>query len=341
MIRRMCSKDVSFWPIPANRPAVMGILNVTPDSFSDGGTHDDPARALARAETMLAEGADIIDVGPESTRPGAEPISAGEQIDRAIPVIAALRSRHDQAWISLDTRLAEVAEAGLAAGARIINDVSALRDDAGMAEVIAKNRAGVVLMHMRGTPATMQQDPQYADVIGEVRAFLQERAEFAGSADIAGERIAIDPGIGFGKTVDAQPATVERFGPVGRVGLSIGGGCVAQALHSRARSASGSADKPAGRLTGLRRPSVSGSRRHRPRPRRRRHPPIARHARGDCNNSNLPAVVFVSENSFLGKEPRASARADDRNPDNPRSTRMARHTKRSPSRPLPSNRNKN
>jgi dihydropteroate synthase len=168
----MCSKDVSFWPIPANRPAVMGILNVTPDSFSDGGTHDDPARALARAETMLAEGADIIDVGPESTRPGAEPISAGEQIDRAIPVIAALRSRHDQAWISLDTRLAEVAEAGLAAGARIINDVSALRDDAGMAEVIAKNRAGVVLMHMRGTPATMQQDPQYADVVAEVRAFL-------------------------------------------------------------------------------------------------------------------------------------------------------------------------
>jgi dihydropteroate synthase len=197
----MCSKDVSFWPIPANRPAVMGILNVTPDSFSDGGTHDDPARALARAETMLAEGADIIDVGPESTRPGAEPISAGEQIDRAIPVIAALRSRHDQAWISLDTRLAEVAEAGLAAGARIINDVSALRDDAGMAEVIAKNRAGVVLMHMRGTPATMQQDPQYADVVAEVRAFLGERAKFAVSAGIAGERIAIDPGIGFGKTL--------------------------------------------------------------------------------------------------------------------------------------------
>jgi dihydropteroate synthase len=201
MIPRMLSKDVSFWPIPAHRPAVMGILNVTPDSFSDGGAHDDPARALARAETMLAEGADIIDVGPESTRPGAEPISAGEQIDRAIPVIAALRSRHDQAWISLDTRLAEVAEAGLAAGARIINDVSALRDDAGMAEVIAKHRAGVVLMHMRGTPATMQQDPQYADVVAEVRAFLGERAKFAVSAGIAGERIAIDPGIGFGKTL--------------------------------------------------------------------------------------------------------------------------------------------
>ena len=155
----------------------MGILNVTPDSFSDGGDYLTSDDAVARAFEMIGEGAAIIDVGPESTRPGAEPVSAAEQIDRALPVIRAVRARNDRVALSIDTTLASVAAAALDAGADIVNDVSALRHDPAMVDVVVSASASVVLMHMRGTPADMQEDggPHYRDVIGEVTAFLDER----------------------------------------------------------------------------------------------------------------------------------------------------------------------
>jgi len=185
-----------------SRLLVMGILNVTPDSFSDGGAHAEPATAAERAARMLADGADLIDVGAESTRPGAEPVPADEQIRRALPAIERIRRDYPQAVLSLDTRLAEVARSGLDAGVAIINDVSALRDDPELAHLIAQRQAGVVLMHMQGTPATMQRDPRYANVVADVTGFLAERTRAAQDAGIAAERIIIDPGIGFGKTVE-------------------------------------------------------------------------------------------------------------------------------------------
>lgn len=176
----------------------MGILNVTPDSFSDGGKFLAVETAVAHALQMAADGADIIDVGGESTRPGARPVPAEEETARTVPVIRMLRERTD-ALISIDTRKAEVARAALAAGADIINDVSALSDP-GMAELAAETGAGVVLMHMQGSPETMQAAPRYGDVTAEVRAFLEERMALAAAQGVAAEQIALDPGIGFGKT---------------------------------------------------------------------------------------------------------------------------------------------
>ena len=195
----------------AATPLVMGILNVTPDSFSDGGDHDDPKGACARAMSMIEQGADIIDVGPESTRPGAASISAEQQIARAVGVIEAIRASNDSIPISIDTRLASVAEAALDAGADMVNDVSALRDDDAMAGVIARGRqAGsasavpVVLMHRRGSSSDMQRGggPVYDDVIGEIAAFFRERMAYAVGLGISAERIIFDPGIGFGKRVE-------------------------------------------------------------------------------------------------------------------------------------------
>jgi dihydropteroate synthase len=185
-------------------PLVMGVLNVTPDSFSDGNEYFEPARAVERAFGMISEGADIIDVGPESTRPGAQPVSAAEQIARAIPVIEAIREKDDRVAISIDTRLASVARAALSAGADMVNDVSALRDDPEMVEVVAASGTAVVLMHIRGVPADMQRGggPQYDDVVGEVAAFLDERRGYAVSRGIDPSRIIFDPGIGFGKRVE-------------------------------------------------------------------------------------------------------------------------------------------
>ena len=196
-----------------HRPLVMGILNVTPDSFSDGGrflAHDD---AVAHAEAMIGQGADIIDVGPESTRPGAASVSPDEQIERAIPVIKTVRGRHDTAVISIDTRSARVAAAALQAGAEIVNDVSALRDDPDMASLVARQRAGVVLMHMRGTPADMQAGggPHYDDVVGEILEFLRERTECAVHAGIDPARIVVDPGIGFGKRPEHNLSLIKHL----------------------------------------------------------------------------------------------------------------------------------
>ncbi len=178
---------------------VMGVLNVTPDSFSDGGKFVDPDRACAHALAMEAEGATIVDIGGESTRPGATAICAADEIARVRPVIERLRAR-SEVLISIDTSKAAVAEAALAAGADIINDVTALTGDPAMTVVARESGAGVVLMHMRGTPATMQIRPHYEDVVGEVREFLRQRFDAAVASGIDPERMALDPGIGFGKT---------------------------------------------------------------------------------------------------------------------------------------------
>lgn len=176
---------------------VMGVLNVTPDSFSDGGRFLEHGAAVAQGLAMAAAGADLVDVGGESTRPRAEPVEAWEEIDRVVPVVAALADRG--IVVSVDTSKAEVAEAALAAGAEIVNDVTALGDP-DMAGVVSGAGAGLVLMHMLGTPRTMQIDPRYDDVVGEVRDFLIGRAADAEVAGVDRDRIAVDPGIGFGKT---------------------------------------------------------------------------------------------------------------------------------------------
>jgi dihydropteroate synthase len=186
---------------------IMGILNATPDSFSDGGKFQALEAAVARGLQMVAEGADIIDIGGESTRPGARPVSAEEEIRRTIPLIAELK-KQPRCLISIDTRKADVARAALAAGADIINDVSALSDP-GMAAVAAETGAGLVLMHMLGTPETMQNHPQYADVVSDVRTFLEERIAFAVARGIALEQITLDPGIGFGKTDEHNLALLK------------------------------------------------------------------------------------------------------------------------------------
>ena len=182
------------------RVHIMGILNVTPDSFSDGGEHFSQSLAIERALRMADEGADIIDIGGESTRPGAEQVPVEEEIKRVIPIVASL-SKDMRAAISIDTTKAAVAAAALEAGAVIVNDVSAMRFDSNMTKVVKESGAGVVLMHMLGTPRTMQRDPHYEDVVAEVSESLHRWADEAGENGIARESIAIDPGIGFGKTV--------------------------------------------------------------------------------------------------------------------------------------------
>jgi dihydropteroate synthase len=183
------------------RPLLMGIVNVTPDSFFDGGRFDDPQRAVAHAVRLVEEGADLLDIGAESTRPGALPVDEQEERRRLIPVVAAL-AKAVSVPISIDTSKAEVARAAIDAGAVMINDVTALRGDRAMVDVAAQTRAGLVLMHMQGTPETMQQAPHYDDVVGEIAQFLAERARFAVDHGVSQDRIVLDPGIGFGKTLD-------------------------------------------------------------------------------------------------------------------------------------------
>ncbi len=195
-----------------SRPQVMGVLNVTPDSFSDGGDFFSPEKAVARALEMEAQGAAIIDIGGESTRPGAEAVSVGDELERVVPVIEALQLRLSVP-ISIDTQKPEVMRAAVAAGAGLINDVNALRAD-GAVEAAAECAVPVCLMHMRGDPRTMQADPRYDDVVTEVRDFLLERAAVCERAGVPASRIMLDPGFGFGKTVEqnlALLAGLERF----------------------------------------------------------------------------------------------------------------------------------
>jgi len=202
------------------RTLIMGILNITPDSFSDGGRYFSTTAALAGARLLIDEGADILDVGGESTRPGSEPVSAVEEMERVLPVIAALRQNFD-CPLSVDTWKADVAEAALAAGADIINDISGLSFDPRMAGVIARSGAGVVIMHIRGTPRDMQKDPHYEDVTGEVGEWLARQVELALAAGVRREQIVIDPGLGFGKRLEDNFTLLRELGRLGELKLPI------------------------------------------------------------------------------------------------------------------------
>jgi dihydropteroate synthase len=186
----------------------MGVVNVTPDSFSDGGVNLRPGDAVATARRMVADGAAIVDVGGESSRPGSEGISLDEELRRVVPVLEALAG---ELPVSIDTSKAEVARRALALGAELVNDVTALRAEPELAEVVAESGAYLCLMHMLGTPRTMQADPRYENVAAEVTAFLEERLSFAVAAGIPEERICLDPGIGFGKTVEQNFELVRRL----------------------------------------------------------------------------------------------------------------------------------
>src|SRR5438105_5195622 len=189
------------------RPSVMGVLNVTPDSFSDGGVHLQPAAAATAGWRMLDDGAAIVDVGGESTRPGSEGVPLQEELRRVVPVLESLHG----APLSIDTAKSEVARRALELDVEMVNDVTALRGDSELAEVVAESDAYLCLMHMRGEPRTMQRDPQYDDVASEVAAFLEERLQFAVGAGISEDRICLDPGIGFGKTVEHNFELVRRL----------------------------------------------------------------------------------------------------------------------------------
>lgn len=203
------------------RTWIVGVLNVTPDSFSDGGECADAAAAVDRGMRMIAEGADVIDVGGESTRPGSAGVPADEQRRRVVPVIAGLRAAGAHVPISIDTRSAEVAAAALEAGAEIVNDVSALGHDPAMASLCARTGAAVVLMHAQGTPETMQAAPAYADVVTEVAAYLRARLDAAAGAGIARDRLIVDPGIGFGKTLEHNLSLLRGIDRLASLGVPL------------------------------------------------------------------------------------------------------------------------
>ncbi len=201
-------------------PWLMGIVNVTPDSFSDGGCYDDPKRAVEHALALVAQGADVLDVGGESTRPGADPVPLDEELKRVVPVIDALSAQCDLP-ISIDTHKARVAEEALAAGASIVNDISGLTFDPRMIEVCAAADCGVVCMHIQGTPQTMQQAPKYDNVLSEVTAHLHARLDILERAGISRERILLDPGIGFGKTAEHNLAILRGVGTLRELGRPV------------------------------------------------------------------------------------------------------------------------
>lgn len=204
--------------LPLDRPLIMGVVNVTPDSFSDGGRFLDPDAAVAHARRLIEEGADLIDVGGESSRPGAEPVPAARELERIAPVLAALAD--GAVPVSVDTAKPEVMREAIRRGASMINDINALRAP-GALEAVAGSAAAACLMHMQGEPRTMQQAPQYADVVGEVRDYLVARAAAAEAAGIAPESIVIDPGFGFGKTVEHNRALLRDLGALAALGYPV------------------------------------------------------------------------------------------------------------------------
>jgi len=208
-------------PLPAigTRTLVMGVLNVTPDSFFDGGRFDAPDAALTRARDLVDDGADILDVGGESSRPGAQPLTPDQEWARVAPVLEAASGLG--APLSIDTYHADTARRALAAGAAMVNDITALRGDSAMAAVVAGAGCAVVLMHMRGTPETMQQDPRYGDVVDDIRAFFDERIAFAVQAGIAEANIWLDPGFGFGKTPAQNLELMRRLGEFKALGRPL------------------------------------------------------------------------------------------------------------------------
>ncbi len=225
----------------------MGIVNVTPDSFSDGGAFLDPHAAIAHARALVGEGADILDIGGESTRPGALPVDAQEELARVLPVLQGLAGQASGALVSIDTSKAAVAGAALAAGASIVNDVSALRADPQMAGVIADSGADCCLMHMLGEPRTMLRagGPQYNDVVDDVRAFLEERLGFAVGAGIAEQRIMLDPGIGFGKTLEHNLELLRRLDELAELGRPVVVGTSRKAFIGRIVGEAAGAAEPA------------------------------------------------------------------------------------------------
>jgi dihydropteroate synthase len=208
-------------PVQAPEFTIMGIVNVTPDSFSDGGLYTDAGAAIAHGLQLEAEGAGILDVGGESTRPGADPVAADEELRRVVPVIEGLHARGVHARISVDTSKATVAAAALDAGATLVNDVTALRGDPAMAELVAARGVECCLMHMLGEPRTMQADPRYDDVVSEVKAFLEERMAFAVGRGVAEARILLDPGIGFGKTAEHNLELLARVDELVALGRPV------------------------------------------------------------------------------------------------------------------------
>jgi dihydropteroate synthase len=199
-------------------PLIMGVVNVTPDSFSDGGRFLDADAAVNHGERLASEGAAILDVGGESTRPGADPVSEEEELRRVVPVVERLAGR---SRVSIDTTKVAVARAALEAGATLVNDVSALRFDPGMGALVAETGAGCCLMHMLGEPRTMQEDPRYDDVVSNVKAFLEERLAFAVAAGIDEARVWLDPGIGFGKTVEHNLELLRRLDEIVAIGRPV------------------------------------------------------------------------------------------------------------------------
>jgi dihydropteroate synthase len=201
--------------------SVMGVVNVTPDSFSDGGQYLDREAAIAHGLELAAAGAAILDIGGESTRPGAEPVSAEVELERVVPVISGLLAAGCGAQLSIDTSKAQVAAAALDAGATLVNDVTALRGDPEMAPLVAARGVDCCLMHMLGEPRTMQKDPHYDDVVAEVRAFLAARLRFAVEAGVAAERVMLDPGIGFGKTAAHNLELLRRLDQIVALGRPV------------------------------------------------------------------------------------------------------------------------
>ena len=220
------AKAVSDTPGAGTRPwnpgpVVVGILNVTPDSFSDGGNFIDPESAAEHAASMIDEGAGIIDVGGESTRPGSDPVSQEEEARRVVPVIERIIAARPEAMISVDTYRSVTAAAALDAGASIVNDVTALRGDPLMTSVVADAQCPVILMHMQGEPKTMQREPLYTDVVREVKDFLRSRAEHAIATGVGQENVIVDPGIGFGKTVDHNLALLRNLEAMVDLGFPV------------------------------------------------------------------------------------------------------------------------
>ncbi len=245
-----------------SRPLIMGILNVTPDSFSDGGRFMTPEAAIGHGLTLAQDGADILDVGGESTRPGAAPIPPDEELARVVPVIEGLcrvwRGR-EAPLIAVDTRKAVVAERALAAGASIVNDVSALTADDGMAAVVRRYQAGVVLMHMSGEPATMQREPQYEDVVREVAAYLDGRVADLCAQGLDRETLALDPGIGFGKTLDHNLQLLARLDVLVRQGRPVVVGVSRKSFLGKLTGRE-TGERLAGSLTGLVYAAMRGAR---------------------------------------------------------------------------------
>ena len=223
----------------------MGVVNVTPDSFSDGGRFADAEQAVAQGARLADEGADIVDVGGESTRPGAGDVPAQEELDRVVPVIDGLRRARPDLVLSVDTRRPFVAKAALDAGAHVVNDVSGGRDPA-MLETVAASSCGLVLMHMLGEPRTMQDDPRYDDVVAEIHEYLRERVEAAVFAGIDAERLAVDPGIGFGKTLEHNVALLRALDRFGDLDATV----VVGASRKRFLGTLTGVDDPAARLEG-------------------------------------------------------------------------------------------